>query len=723
MSIFLNCLKEYCSPDNEIKEYKNNFFNLWFLKGGKHYTFVFKQNLRVTNIQYKELIVLLQKFSNYHEKNELIFLSTEEFVDKINNLISCFISDDELLVNNNNQGINDELTKKLVHIDNIYREMFEKIIVVDPYYGSCAVFIPHNIEIDLSKICFYSGYIHSCGENVFTRNMKKANKIEFMHRLKMFLDKNKKNDSHEKIKLMLYTHEDFSYYDRIGASNDFLKNGLDNIKFFVEKCYMQKTSLYDVLESIKKDENLGNFYDIMPSGNYHEKVKKAQKSCLWLIVDHDIGDKLQFPGGNKYYICYHQEYINENPFHLFDENKPGWIDHVTIPHTLTGAMLNIGLSDFMPNDKVKAIDPFVGSGTTYLESMKHENIIFTASDLCSLTNIITKDNFKFFSMNINELDDLNHLLFYIINKLEFEIKKGNSVIQDYINENYKRIADTLYSKYETMHDYISDKNFSCKNENEFIDWTDVFIKTIFKFLGIKEKNDFEKYSFITRLLTYTMIKAEKRSYYAKLRERKIWIESFYAELYDLYLRLKTLLKQRKRIGNINESEIDPIIIYNGSYSLACSLSAKYLSKKQDSIIISKNKNIKKKLDDIIYKKEKYQIIIMDPPYGFNTEEDVQSFSILYKDIFELILKIIDDNGVMLLCLPAQSHSGKEVNYFTQKEIVLQQIYTEAIKNKMSIQLNWGNSTPAKEIFMSPFYWDSEKALKRDIVCIKFLKNK
>ena len=48
--------------------------------------------------------------------------------------------------------------------------------------------------------------------------MKKANKIEFMHRLKMFLDKNKKHDSHEKIKLMLYTHEDFSYYDRIGAS-------------------------------------------------------------------------------------------------------------------------------------------------------------------------------------------------------------------------------------------------------------------------------------------------------------------------------------------------------------------------------------------------------------------------------------------------------------------------------------------------------------------------
>ena len=43
----------------------------------------------------------------------------------------------------------------------------------------------------------------------------------------------------------------------------------------------------------------------------------------------------------RFLICYKQEFRNENPFHIFDENKPAWVSHTTAPHALTAAMLNI----------------------------------------------------------------------------------------------------------------------------------------------------------------------------------------------------------------------------------------------------------------------------------------------------------------------------------------------------------------------------------------------
>ena len=420
MSVFLECLKKYCLGSKTDTRHQRDFFNLWFMEEGKHYTFIFKQSLRITNIQYKELLALLQRFSynsgnnKNNNKNQFVFLSTKEFMNKIESLIECFIDDGELLGFKKGDPLYDKkLETKLKRLDKTYKNIFENIIVAEPYYASCAVYLPHNIEIELEQICFYSGYIHSCGSTVFIRNITKANKEAFFDRLKIFMRCYKKQKRNGKINLMIYSHEDFIPFDRRGSSNDFLKNGLDNIKFYVEKFYMQKKTLFEVLESIKTENGLKDFLVVMPAGNYHDKKGEPKESCLWLIVDSSIGENLQYPGKDKYYICYHQQYINENPFHIFDENKPGWIDHVTLPHTLTGAMLNIGLSVFKSKESIKAIDPFAGSGTTYLESIKHKNIVFSGSDLSPLSNIVTKDNFRFFSMDMANLESINEFIWHV----------------------------------------------------------------------------------------------------------------------------------------------------------------------------------------------------------------------------------------------------------------------------------------------------------------------
>jgi 16S rRNA G966 N2-methylase RsmD len=690
------------------------------MKYGKHYIFIFKQNLRTTNIQYKELLALLQRFSYYSDKNknELIFLSSKEFVNKIGSLIKCFINDSELL-KARKAGSLDSIKSKLTLLDETYKDIFEKTVVVEPYYTSCAVYLPYNIEIKLEQICFYSGYIHSCGTTVFIRNITKANRNDFIYRLRIFKKYYKEQPEESKINLMIYTHEDFSPYDRIEASNDFLKNGLDNIKFYVEKFYMQKMPLFDVLESIKEEAELKDFIDVMPAGNYRDKKGAPKSSCLWLIVDSNIGENLQYPGDRKYYICYHQQYINENPFHIFDENKPGWIDHVTIPHTLTGAMLNIGLSAFASQKTVKAIDPFAGSGTTYLESLKHENIVFSGSDLCPLSNIVTNDNLQFFSMDITKLESINEFIGHVLEEI-----KGNGGK----NSHFVRIANLVVLRYEEVYKFVSDKSFSANSEKIFVEWVETFTNKIISFEknGTNVEADLEDGSmvFMVRLLTYTMIKAVKRNYYAKLRERTEWKEAFRDELNDLHFRINTFYKIRKKMSVPNTQKDNIMIIYNGSYSLACSLNDKYLSakhKENNNIVIESNIDILKKLEKITEQNERYDLIIMDPPYGFNTEEEIRKFSDLYKKMFNLLIKNLNVTGVMLLCLPAQSHSGREVNYFTQKEIVMDQINAAATLNKMSIQQIMENSVPRNSVFVSPLYWDSEKALKRDIICIQFIK--
>jgi hypothetical protein len=87
MNIFFECLKNYCLYGTSDKDNYKTFFNSWFREYGKAYTFVYKQNLRVTNIQQVELLVLLKKFCSAENKDALFFISSKEFVDKIEKII------------------------------------------------------------------------------------------------------------------------------------------------------------------------------------------------------------------------------------------------------------------------------------------------------------------------------------------------------------------------------------------------------------------------------------------------------------------------------------------------------------------------------------------------------------------------------------------------------------------------------------------------------------
>jgi tRNA G10 N-methylase Trm11 len=725
MNIFFECLKKHCLDGICDKDNNKTFFNSWFREQGKAYTFVYKQNLRVTNIQQVELLVLLKRFCSVENKDALFFISSREFADRIEKIIN-FIEKRKIDTAKKKGKLSRNLEYKLLRICKTYEDLFNHLIVVDPFFCSSAVFLPHGIDIDLKSICYFSGYIHSCGENIYTRSMIKATKEEFFSNLLLF-KKGKRKEKIENMRLMLYTHEDFTPFDRsIGNHTDFLKNGLDGIKFYIEKYYMQKNTLYSIFESLKKDKKLGNFYDVMPSGNYNKTKDHFTETSVWLIVDYSVGDSLQFPGDDKYYICYHQIYKNENPFHLYDENKPGWIDHVTIPHTLSGAMINIAVSLCGNKKNLKAIDPFVGAGTTYLEALKHDDLAYSGSDINGLSRISTKDNLCFFCISYYDLKGLLLFIAQIINNSDSKItipkfdalKNGRKGVSN-------SIITTLDKNLNLIYEFVQSSTFKNIKEKDFRSWVANFADSILK-QSDQEKIAIPRYKllFTTRILIYTMIKAYKRNIYAILRTRENWKETFYSELLELFSRAMAFMKHKGRNSDNSQNSKETSIVYNAPYSKAISINPSYIFqkfKKLTTKTLEPECDVLQKLKALISKGEKYDIILTDPPYGFNTNEEKTTFSKLYSRILPLFIKVLCDNGIIMLCLPAQSHSGKAVDYFVQKEIVLQQLYIAAIQNNMILREKIEINRVTHNVYTTSLYWDSEKALKRDIVCFQFSK--
>ncbi|GHV93550.1 hypothetical protein AGMMS50268_40530 [Spirochaetia bacterium] len=727
MDVFLECLKEYCLNGTSDRDNDKTIFNLWFRCYGEAYTFVYKQNLHVTNIQHVELLMLLKKFCNSVNNDALSFISSRDFLNRIEKILFNFVEKDEIDQARKDRLLSPVLENKLLHISTLYNDLFEHLIVVDPYYCTSAVFLPHNLTIDIEKICYFSGYIHSCGENIYTRNMLKASKEQFCNNLERFKEDIEKEEKYENMRLMLYTHEDFTPYDRsIGDPDDFLKNGLDNIKFYMEKYYMQKEPLWDVFEFIKNDSNLGTFYNVMPSGDYRRTEEYFTETSVWLIIDYSVGDSLQFPGDDKYYICYHQSHKNENPFHLFDENKPGWIDHVTIPHTLSGAMLNIAILLCGNKRPLTAIDPFVGTGTTYLEALRHNDLDFSGSDISGLSRIATKDNLRFFCIMQYDLKKLILFLVQILEKKDKNIFIPDSVHIEYVqNDVLDTIIIALDNNLQIMYDFVSDKDFNDIKEQDFISWTKMYADNILK-ESHQEKITIkrDKLLFATRILIYTMIKAHKRNAYAILRARKEWKEAFYYELKELYSRTIAFKKQYYRMNSNGRhlNSNDALIIYSAPFSKAVSLNPLYVFKKSMKLsedTIEPECDISDRLNELISEGKKFDIILTDPPYGFNTDEDKMKFSQLYLEILPKLVEILSNNGIIMLCLPAHSHSGKGVDYFVQKEIISLQLNIAAIANNKVLHENIEINKANHKVYTTSLYWDSEKALKRDIVCFQF----
>lgn len=651
--------------------YAPEFIAQWFRQRGAAYHFVFKKNLHVTNIQFAELLTLIRKFvisDDDEDVKDLQFSSVDDFNRSMTEMVGSFQRDPVVPAS------------RYQTVAGLYLPVLRRNLVVTNFFGSCEVFVPPGLTLDLCKLCGYAGYIHSCGRNVYTRNAYKSTKEEFFRSLDAHLGRFPR--SGKPLLFRLYAHEDFTKGDRKQA--DELRHGLDDLKIFVEKFYMGSEPLVSVIKEMR--ERYKNHIVIPGSGKASEvdaRLKHDQNRTLWFIVDHGIAPSLKHASETFYFICYEQEWMNGNPFHLFDENKPAWVNHTTIPHTLMGAMLNI-TSAWWPRDQVTVGDPFVGTGTTWLEALKYDTVQCDCGDNDIIASLLARDNLEFFAMSQRDLARLARLLKGIETRIPTQSEpRGLGPGQ--------RTSDASYlwavGVFEKLSPSTTKDSYSFNRE--LVD-------------------ELEERTLGDRLFFYLCLRVGLRHRVGLQRGATAWNDAYTKEVRTLRGQIARLLGLRTKPTEIKDAP--GLCALTGKYSRVCSVNYGVLR----SIFDKKEVPVAFR-DALKLPNSKFDVIITDPPYGFNTESDPLELSRLYADLATVLLGALKDEGQLVIALPDWSHTGRQVPFFAHKEIVTLQVFVAAEKlNREVISGAFAAPRPG-EIFRPPYYWEAERALRRAIL--------
>jgi SAM-dependent methyltransferase len=684
-------------PQESVGFSSPDFFKKWFRGSGKVFFFLFKRNLRVTNIQVAELLALLRVHVSAEAGTDLQFLSSRDFNESIEKIVQTFPRD----------KAHPRLRYERIAAN--YSELLKRAIVFEPNYGSCVVYVPYGLTLDLQSICALSGYIHSCGYHIYIRNVYKATKRELFDRLHEYLGDERKSvlgSEAPGVKVMFrpYSHEDFTASDR--EIKEELRSGLDDVKVYVEKFFIGKESLASVIEEMRTE--FSSTLVIPEPGDYKTKDPKAREgnpglnrsTTIWLIIDHSVGATHRHPGDRHFFICYEQRYINDNPAHIFDENKPAWIDHTTIPQTLTGAMINLTRPYWPTRSPVRMFDPFVGSGTTWIETLKFPEIDFTGIDVDKMAPLLAEDNALFLSCSRQEAQSYKDQLERIV--------ADSVVCPDPFEEELVLFSEQYRSAMDIFRRLVNAK-YSIRDIREV------------------EVNLLRAIAPSDRLTFYLMLRTIKR-YAAALNTRSIhWRDAFCKQAGELCGEFRRLcrLKERSPVEDIVSDGLNDVqgaagrvLILAGEYSLSCSL---------DPAIFGTAGNAHRgsiaqiSCCDILELNERdaYDVIITDPPYGFNVNSGPEHLANLYAKAFEAMIRALKDGGQLVFAVPDWSHTGRQLPAFTHKEFLTHQILVAAeMADKeifnTAIQMPQGNVQP-----YPPYYWESERALRRAILHFRF----
>jgi len=680
LEAMLRASEEYDPDGGQCFSFRK-FFSNWFRRSGSAYYFLFRKNLGVTNIQFAELVGLIRSHATPVPGNgpihNLQFMSVSEFKDTITSLVEAFPQDSKT----------PELRYKT--IASLYSQIIRQHVVLDCFYGSCAVFVPPQLTLDLEAVCAYSGYIQSCGRALYIRNIEKATTSEFYKVIENYTEPIPPDSP---VFFSVYTHEDFTDYDREKKEN--LRHGLDDVKVYVEKFYIGSERLVSVLNEMRQRFKIK--LRLPSPGSYSEQRARLQEQTnldrsrtVWLLIDRSSGKEVH-KGARRYLICYEQQFINENPFYLFDENKPAWIGPLTIPHTLLSAMINIAEPmRQVDDDDVMLADPFVGTGTTWLEAQKYSLLKPVCSDLADITPLLVKDNLEFFLAPHDKLHDYERSLDYIASPPDQ--RHAPRFVEDIdrpaLDRSYDWVIDFL--------DEISSPNTIPRDLYSFT-------------LSAREVKKLEKRTPLERILFYLALRTILRNIGGFERGAAKWEEIYRKEAKVLGFQIGRLRDLKRRQDEAKRFDQDYCVL-QGSYSQSCTINFHMLADARDEL------RSVKVLDARKLKKKSYDIIITDPPYGFNTEDDIQALAQLYTEIITIMINALKEEGQLVMCLPDRSHTGRRLPFFALKELVIRQVLTIAEQLRREIIIPAYSVPQLSDLFRPPYYWESERALRRAIL--------
>lgn len=682
--IFRSCLSK-ASQSGQFEE--SAFFGHWFRDNGQAYYFLFKKSLRVTNLQYNELVAQIRS----HIKHDLPdgnlpsqFTSAEEFREATTQVIGSVQID------------NVEPLKKIDMIAELYTEILSNYVAIHALFGSCIVYLPPCTSINLDAVLSMSGYVHSAGRLVFVRNTQK---VEPNAAIQAVRDHIKRHPGSEgrKVPFVVYSHEDFTNFDRIFSSD--LRYGLDDTKLYTSKYFVGSDPLPIFLRSLS--ESLSDAIYLVPPGPYKDTNRRVRSQAdidrsrtLWLVCDKDITETPRAAGEKTYYVCYDQTVKNGNPFHTFDEDKPAWHDHVTIPHTLAGALLNIALAGTRDLSHVEIADPFFGTGTVLLEAAKFKDLSISGCDDDPLCELVLADNHKFFGLPPGELKKI--------------ISACNSLYESSLN--FNPVGTKKRSGVEdptTLYREVTEFLTRCEFE-------DIEAEIRINSERVAEAKD---WSLLKRLIFYVCLRALRRHRHEFQHESIEWDPALKHELAGLLFRMNEWLDQLEEMQH--SVCRDDLQYFPSSYSTAAFVDTRQFTADDSSSLFSLDRIMNVQREDfrefLVRKKGALDAIITDPPYGFNTSEGMREAAALFHDFYPLCINALKPRGRLVFCLPNVSFTGRHIPYFAKAHFAIQEILLSAAQAGRRV-VQPGASLPWPNwIFRGELYWESEKALRRRIL--------
>lgn len=640
---------------------------------GQRYVVVFKQGFKKTNVHAVEFLYLLQMHTTLSEENysrHLQIVSSRDIKESANQYLPI---------------INESKTEEEKNaVLSTFVKYFSNKAVVDFNMTTATLFVPEGAKVDFRSIVAESGYIHSLGNYIYSGDLQSVKPTALAQTLRYAIELAKVE--REKVMIVPYFHEDFTHRDR--TKSMFLSEGLDDIKFHMSKAYVGQERLYKFLSEFVElhDEDVcmaPTNYEISRE-MFRGKFPDHNPSAVWIITDFCLRDDELVAASQKNILAYRQTFKNENFYHFYEENKPAWASHTTLPHTLAGAMLNLARR-WLPAGDVLVCDPFSGSGTVFLEAQKFTGLRCKSFDLSNLNVEVLGDNIRFFQADATKLREIDHTLaaFEVANAADPFAKKGS------VNDIFRSILDVVKQWRSSLpnEDFLSLERVEVEEG----------LGKVGKDLG-------------ARIALYCALRAAVRGSVDLDRDISTWDEIFKREVGQLRQQMKNHIKELDQVGGSVQK--DSITVGQGSYSrqvlppLPTGESNDLFSLKEFGVADVKD-----------LPSGMFDAIICDPPYGFNTEEDRISIVSFAEMLVERLVEgLKPSGGQILMALPKISYTGREIPLPLRSDQIARRLIDYCLRTgrqcwKPALVL----PCPLTDFIQPPYYWRSEKALVRRIL--------
>lgn len=722
------------------------------------YLFLFHKNLAVTNISLIELISLVRAYAIDSETEQAVqigFFSTAEYKNFFVNLWEAIFIEVDAKENPNEKLKVDFPSKSIeATIKSLLRfheQSLRRTIVFDSYFTSAIIHVPRSLKVDIRAIAFQSGYIHSCGPALFSRQIERATKFAIVGALDEFFERNVGT----KFFLTPYASEYFDPYESDSAAS--VRNGLDGVRIQLRKHFLEDDTLVSFLGTL---QTLFPDKLIVPSGAYTYSRERdiavergATEACtMWFITDRGFvsggASHPTIPDRDTFLFLYAQLYLNYPQLNIFKERKPAWLASTTLPHTLSAAMINVtrAFCDRKARDHYPVIlDPFCGTGTTLLDSaLRYTNAMVVGLDRNPLMPAMVRDNIQFFSRPRNDVAGIAQFIKDIKDELTDQQKEQHvetaSVIARVLKSSAQRrnlnptkripkddfafCIQLLMDEFTQLFPSPADANISDLSVSQLS--KKGFSQKLVEYL---EQEDFPLELKIVCYSLWRALVMNTFSIRTEVRGPKALYEVFIGELNRSckeYTDLESLLD---RAVKMNHGTFEERI---GKYSHECSASPQYLAQIAEKGFFEANEAmldmnylkqqgsriVVSKVADSIKAMERFEtsvdVIITDPPYGFNYDEG-DSLQGFFAELIPAMIKTLRHRGQLIMALPAFARNGKQIPYYQTRGSIVRQLVA-SVEGGGRRLVRYADALPGvKEILNPPWYWGSGAAVERRIV--------